>query len=252
MNLLEIRTNLVNKSGRFDLVVDTTDYVDNGANFYINEGQKYLDRKASVKGEVARNFSMIATGDCAVIFQNCRVIEEVWCADSEKRLQLRKVDMEKLRGSDYPSGVDAYVKPFGDATAGRPLYYAPANLRATPNQDREGFDIIDGYGGDYMDITLGNSYSYNGIVFFPPADKAYQIEIKGKFLSESLDSDAQVSMWSVEHPHILHMAAMRSMEIDNRNSEGRKDWTAAIDTELLGLEKDLVDEESLAYDVMEG
>ena len=33
MNLLQLRTQFINDSGRFDLVVDTTDYVDNGANY---------------------------------------------------------------------------------------------------------------------------------------------------------------------------------------------------------------------------
>ena len=33
MNLLEIRTKWIDTSGRYDLVEDVTDYVDNGANF---------------------------------------------------------------------------------------------------------------------------------------------------------------------------------------------------------------------------
>ncbi len=252
MNLLEIRTKLINQSGRWDLVVDTTDYADAGADFHINAGQKYLDRKAEHGKAKGRYFTMIASGAYAVTFQHCRVIQRVWCADTDSRLELRKVDMEKLRGTDYPSGINAFVKPFGDNDAGRPLYYAPANLRTAPDQDREGFDVIDGYGGAYMDVMLGSSYSYNGVVFLAPTDQAYQIEVEGKFLSAELSVDTHESAWSVENPDILIMAAMRSIEIMNRNSEGRKDWTAAIAEALFDIERDIVDEESLGYDVMEG
>jgi len=45
MNLLEIRTEFIKQSGRYDLVTDATSWADNGANFYINSGQDYLDVK---------------------------------------------------------------------------------------------------------------------------------------------------------------------------------------------------------------
>lgn len=45
MNLLEIRKNLVKISGRFDLVKDIELYEDDGANFYIQAGQRLLDDK---------------------------------------------------------------------------------------------------------------------------------------------------------------------------------------------------------------
>ena len=40
--------------------------------------------------------------------------------------------------------------------------------------------------------------------------------------------------------------------ITNRNSEGRNDWTTAIGEALYGIERDFIDEQSNAYDVMEG
>lgn len=251
MNLLEIRTQLVNESGRFDLVVDVTDYVDAGANFHITAGLKYLDRKVEWKNQKARNFQMVAANAYYVTFQHCRVIERVWCADTDSRLELLKVDMEDLRGTDYPSQINAFVKPFSATDTGRPLYYAPANLRTSPAQDRAGMDITEGY-GNYMDVMLGESSTYNGVVFMAPADKAYMIEVEGKFLSAELTADLHENAWSIEHPEILIMAAMRNIEIMNRNSEGRKDWTGAIGEALFDLEKDFVDEESNAYDVMEG
>jgi len=251
MNLLEIRQKLINNSGRFDLVIDTTDYKDAGADFHINAGQKYLDKKAEFKKQTARVFTTVAQGMHYISFQHCRVIEEVWCADSDSRLELIKATMNELRGTDYKYQENAYVKAFSDTTQARPYYYSPANLRTSPEQDREGFDIIEGY-GKYMDVMLSNASSYNGVVFMPPADKEYMIEVVGKFMSSELTDNLHESFWSIEEPDILVMAAMRSIEIFNRNSEGRKDWTTAIAEALFDLERDLVDEESLSYDVMEG
>ena len=48
------------------------------------------------------------------------------------------------------------------------------------------------------------------------------------------------------------MAANRQMEIDYRNTAGVKDWEAAIQSEILGLGKDLVEEHIADVDQMQG
>jgi hypothetical protein len=47
MNLLQIRTKFRSVSGRYDLVNDN--FSDNGANFFIEEGRKWLDSKVDKK-----------------------------------------------------------------------------------------------------------------------------------------------------------------------------------------------------------
>jgi len=49
MNLKEIRQEFAEKSGQLDLVNE--DGSDNGANFYLNAGQQYLDKLIEKKGE---------------------------------------------------------------------------------------------------------------------------------------------------------------------------------------------------------
>ena len=63
----------------------------------------------------------------------------------------------------------------------------------------------------------------------------------GYFNNAQLVNDTDENFWSVEHSWILVLAAMRSMEIAQRNREGVADWETAIRSEMLGLEYDLVD-----------
>jgi hypothetical protein len=78
MNLLELRTQFVKISGRYDLVVDTTDWVDNGADFYINAGQNFLDRLRDTPKAQNTIFTALDAGEWYVTFARCRSIREVW------------------------------------------------------------------------------------------------------------------------------------------------------------------------------
>ncbi|RLI52540.1 MAG: hypothetical protein DRP09_17690, partial [Candidatus Thorarchaeota archaeon] len=93
---------------------------------------------------------------------------------------------------------------------------------------------------------------YNGIIFWPPADKEYVIETWGLFYSPELEDDDHESYWSVTNPLVLIMAALREIEVFNRNTEGVKDWELAIRSEVSGIGKDLVEEDIAEHDQMEG
>ena len=251
MNLKEVRTKVIELSGRFDLVVDVTDYVDNGANFFIQQGQRWLDRKARTDKEYARHFQQAPVGKFAIMVEHCRVIKEVWIADDESRLELKKIDYRKLRGTDYPTGENAYVKPFSEMTQGDPLYYSPVNLRLAPEGQEQVAGLYGGFLG-YLDVLVGNDANVNGIIMLPPPDKEFMVEIVGKFYSNSLTNDVDISAWSEKYPDILIMSALRHMEIFNRNSEGVKDWTSSILDALIDIDMDVAEEESTETTQFEG
>jgi len=77
MNLLQIRTDFVKKNGRYDLVVDTTNYADNGANFYIQAGQRILDSILPNRKSIGRYTTDLASGQSSVIIKNTRFIDRV-------------------------------------------------------------------------------------------------------------------------------------------------------------------------------
>jgi len=241
VNLEEIRQAFIKRSGRYDLVVDADppeSGADNGANFYINSGQRFLDRKADVHKAYGRTFKYPRKGAIAVLFRDCRAIKEVWTANSESRTQLEKKSMPDLRVG--------YPKPPDEGDQGRPLYYSPAFLRAVPETDRMTIDEFEGI-IDYSDVMFDKHYAYNGVIFAPPSDGTYMVEVWGMFYC-----DTDESFWSVVHPSVLLMAAMRELEVVYRNTEGVKDWERSIIVELEGLGKDMVEEDIVEADQMKG
>lgn len=244
MNLLQIRTEFVRRSGRYDLVVDAVSFVDNGANFYINAGQRFLDRLETVPKSWGRYFKSVATGVNYITFPYCRAIKECWAMTSTERKQLGKVDIDDLR--------NYYNEPVASLTQGEPAYYAPAVIRVIPESDRLAPGEFAGLTG-YSDALMFTAhYAYNGVVFYPPPDGTYVIEVWGLFYSPELSTDLQTSFWSDVHPEILLMAAMHQLEIMYRNTEGANDWLAAINLEVAGLGKDFVEENISDVDQMEG
>lgn len=247
MDLGEIRAAFVKRSGRYDLVIagatPPEEGADSGADFYINSGQRFLDRLHNVHKSVGRVFKSVAAGRNYILFEDCRAIKEAWCMNSESRTQLDKHDMADIRL--------AYAKPVSLLDNGVPLYYAPAVLRTIPESDRM---IIDEFEGiiDYADVAFGMHYNYNGIIFMPPADGDYVIEVWGLFYSPELSAEDDKSFWSVVHPSVLLMAAMRELEVVYRNTEGVKDWENAINSELVPISKDIVEEDIADADQMKG
>jgi hypothetical protein len=242
MSLVAVREQLVKITGRYDLVVDSTDWADNGADFYINAGQKWLDRLETFKKSYSRVFEQVTASDWYVIFQSCRAIKEVWISDAEgNKWKLEKVDFDILRA--------AYSEDPANLDVGDPVYYAPIFLRRSP--ETGGTVTIDYFGAtEYTEAV--DHFEYNGLVFLPPAEGTYTVEIHGLFYQPTLSDDDDENYWTEVNPLVLVMAAARAIEVAYRNTEGTKDWEAAIKSELFGLGVDLVEEEVGEVSEMEG
>jgi hypothetical protein len=159
----------------------------------------------------------------------------------DARVKLEKIDYDTLR--------EEYGKPFGDVDTGTPLYYYPANLRIHP----EGVAMEDIPAKmKYIEQMMVAGHEYNGVILVPPPDQDLVLEIFGKFYSPELSVDADTSFWSEVHEFVLVMASMRQLEVFNRNTEGVRDWDAAIFSEVQGIDFDTVEEEISEIDQMEG
>lgn len=243
MNLLQVRMRFIQLSGRNDLVVNTTSYADNGADFYINAGQRFLDRKYRFPKDTGIYPKVLAIGSWSVVFPYCRAIKEVWAADDESRWQL-----EKKSWQDF---LAEYNEPFELLETGTTLYYTPALLRSIPESDRATSLTTSAVVG-YMPTMVGAHYAYNGILIGPPTDVQLHLEVHGLFYSPELSADTDLSYWSVVHPETLVRAALYELEIDYRNTQGANDWLGALETHTAGIDQDVVEEEISESDQMEG
>lgn len=230
MNLLQVRTKFRDMSGRFDLV--NSDYSDNGANFFINEGRKFLDRLDETQKSWAQIFRMLSVGQYTTTFPHCRAIKEVWAATATERWQLEKKRLQDL--------ITGYLTELPSArSSGSPLYFSPCITRYIP----ENASVIDleAFTG-FVEVPSGNAHGYNAILLSVPVSEQTMIDIRGLFYSMELVEDTDKNYWSEVHPMLLIMAAMRQVEIVNRNTQGVKDWEASIGTEIRQIGMDLVEE----------
>lgn len=240
MNLLQIRTKFREISGRFDLVNE--DFSDNGADFFINEGRKFLDRLDETQKSWGTCYRSLGVNQYYAIFPYCRAIKEVWVATTTARWQLEKRNLQDLVVG-YLSGNPA------TRSSGTPLYYSPCISRYIPeNVPSSEMEAVIGF----VENLSGSGHFYNAVLLNAPASEVMTVMINGLFYSHELVNNTDENYWSGAHPMLLIMSAMRQLEIVNRNTQGVNDWTSAIMTEVTQLGMDLVEELIAEVDQMEG
>lgn len=242
MNLLQLRQQFRTTSGRFDLVNEDGSNI--GANFYINAGQRHLDRLIEVQKSWGICYRFCNPNVYSIQFPYCRAIKEVWAATTTARWKLEKRDLQELISNYFnklPSGIDS----------GTPLYYSPTITRTVPETSKIPSSEFESFVG-YVDVISANHYAYNSVLISPPPNEKIAVEVKGLFYTGELTLDEDKSYWSEVHPDILIMAAMRHLEIVNRNTQGVNDWSNAILTEISGIGKDFIEEEIADINQIEG
>lgn len=242
MDLLHMRTKFRDLSGRYDLVND--DYSDNGADFFINEGRKFLDRLDETQKSWATRLCPLVSDVAYVTFPYCRSIKEVWVASpTNGRWQLEKKNLQDL--------MNGYLMTLpAEMNSGTPLYYSPCITRKYPTDTittppPNSFESLMGY------IEVANS-NYNAVLLNVPSSEDVTLIISGLFYSTELLLDEDTNYWSEVHPMLLYMSTMRQIEIVNRSTQGVNDWTNSILVEMKQLGMDLVEELISEVSQMEG
>ncbi len=235
-DLLFIRKKFVSLSGRYDLVSSvifpnnldnvSNNWTDRGANFFIQAGQRFLDREMDfhkMSGELT--FSLATTATSLNLSGNVRAIREVVVQDSvdDEQFNLIKKDVRWLR---WKFGGDAST--LGSTDVGEPKYYAPGLLRTAVSPNA---------------TTAVTTEVQRQLVIMPPADRTYTILAKVD-LEGNLEADTDITFFSHQFPEILVLAAMYQMEIFNRNTQGQRDHLEPLRAALRRLDDDVVKEES--------
>jgi hypothetical protein len=134
-------------------------------------------------------------------------------------------------------------------SSGTPLYYSPTITRHIPEDAIPG--DFEGFLG-FVEVPAEDVHNYNTILLNVPTDTKIMVEVKGLYYSFELSLDDDENYWSAQHPLLLYMSAMRSIEITNRNTQGVNDWNASIMLEMKQLGMDLVEELIAEVTQMEG
>ncbi|MGW8178304.1 MAG: hypothetical protein ACWGQW_06000, partial [bacterium] len=181
MDLLGVRTQFVKLSGRYDLA--SADYeTDAGADFFITAGLRFLDRRYQTHKSKASYFDEVASGDYYLTFTDCYAIHEVWCNSDTARWKLSKYPYEDIK--------QAYAGLVSASTGGPPLFYTPIWLRAADATDFESLGAFFNY------VKSDDDGSYNGILFAPKADEAFNIEVVGRFY-HTLAANTDKNYWTL-------------------------------------------------------
>lgn len=259
MNLLQIRQNFVKISGRYDLVVDTATWADNGADFMINAAVDWLDRKTLVSKSYASHLTYIDAGTLIVPIPFCRAIKEVWITTSEGRWQLEKKDLQWIM-AEY-----LYELP-NERSNGTPLYYAPTVTRYIPEDQKP--NVLTTAApttflttvapatevptlAEWLTTITVEDGRYNAVIMNVPVDEYALIDIRGLFYSIELEDNTDTNFWTEVHPMILVKAACRESYVLSGNSPMLKSTEEELIKECHELGMDLVDQVIAEIDQIE-
>jgi len=234
-----VKAKFIDITGRADLADPAAAF---DAGFFINEGQKFLDRLFNRGKTEARHFVNLTAGQILVPLQNVRSFKEVWLFDSETRVPLLVETAFALR--------EYYNEPVANLVSGPPEYYAPIVIRPYPKDlTSTGLNQV----WAVQDMKLTGHETYNAILLKPPVDVSlkYTLEIAGLFYTDALSADTDKSYWTETNELLLIFAAAYMMELTYRNMEGAKDWLMSIMTIAEGLDKDIVEEQITGISSME-
>ena len=239
MNLLEVRTQFVKITGRYDLVTDTSSWDDNGADFFLQAGQNMIEKLVGDLPESeGRLWKTITSGDYYVNFsQRCRMIFEVWANDDTDRVELERKSWQELK--------ELYPTLLADIDTGYPLYYCIAKLREIDATDKNATGV-------FFNSSLAISTNFRGIVIMPPVDASYDIEVYGKFLQPELSGDTMENFWTLTYPEILIRAAMYQMELSYRGRQAVGRLLESLILEITEIDKDAVEEATRNFNQIGG
>lgn len=246
MTYKDIRQKFVEISGRYDLINPDT-WEDNGADFYLNMGQRLLDRRMTSNKMIAEYPFALVAGTIIAKTPGLRSIKEVWIANAEGRAQLTYVPLNKLKAG--------YPKDSALLDNGVPLYYSPAVFRPFPD---ELISVTGLYNVEDLLLT-GTHYTYNGVIVMPPPSEDFTLIILGLFyspyLSATLTGTTWIqtkSYWTENEPQVLLEAALSRLATFAGNITSAKEHKEAMNEDLRDLDFDAVDETLVGDMEMEG
>ncbi len=272
-------------SGRYDLVTDTTDYADNGADFFIRSGQKLLESLIITPKSKAKALRLVVQGGYSINLSNCQSVHEVWARErtaltsgtmtTGDRYQIVAQSLLDFTTDGASASTVGIV--FIATSATLTLTSADSVVRVDYDADEKGHQLnpvnraaleaeliedrsLSNQGEPFyysLDVVRDtfvaeSDPTIRGIVLGPPADTYYTLTVFGIFRFGELNDDTDTNYWTDEWSLLLLYASLYMIESFYRNTAGMSDWMSAITTILFGIESDKVEEESHDINQMRG
>lgn len=223
MNLREIREQFILKSGRYDLIEE--DGRDNGANFFIQAGQRFIDKQGDFgTGQIASWIGSTKVGVEEYEVANCWSITSLYirkgdCWETIERVHSLACDKCRLTTDSYYAVVPMNSFPKLQGAKAKDVDI-PASM------------LSQSLGEKTVAFTTGMK-----IKIWPTPTQVQLLKAIGHFYSTPLLIDTDVSYWSEQYPETLLKAAMYELEVFYRNTEGANDWLEAVMIDLQRLEQ---------------
>jgi hypothetical protein len=257
VDLRTVRKNFIAASGRLDLV--KKDGSNNGADWFINAGQRLLDRMIELPQMQNSFVRVMPPGGYTVLVEDCRVVQEVW-VDIDgvmKRLTLLSHSDAMQKFPKIISARNTSLMPniqldAGTTYAGTPLYYCRYAASPSPRQQNLLFAGNTTNTAGMLGSQFGDLFNQTALMILPPVETQLAVKVVGIFYSVLLSDDGQITFWTMQAPDILVHAAMYQLEVFYRNMEGARGWMLAIQQALTGLDHDVVSEEQSQVNEIEG
>ncbi len=213
-NLLDARLRFRLDTGRADLVAEDGGDSITGADRFINDAQRWLDLHYYHLKPLTVYDATLSEDEDSITVTDCISIEEIWITDPDKgKTRVIKMPYREMHRL-YPEAVE-------EIEASRPIYFTADSIQDKPN----------------------TTPTQNTILFRPPADVDYTVEIHGRFYETKLVNAADYSWWTANHVALLVLVACYHLEKHYRNTQGQRDVMFAITEYVHGLGKHRVEEE---------
>lgn len=279
MNLYEIRQQFKIASARYDLV--NTDGTNNGADYYINCGQRFLDSQIDTNQTEATHNVALAANQFSVALQYARAIKSVYLyLPPATTISSGGTKLDYIAPSEFfrnfpgiqATPFDSIAPPIYDvgSTSGSldidPWDYYRRNHQgqytiksvrvspplAQPPLSANTYSLPSTIALGGAGLMMGEIGSYQAVWFAPVATASSVLQIVGDFFSPILTNEYDTTYWTELYPNVLVSAARMILEDTYRNTEGVKDLLAGIKLILKGIDADRVVQETAAGDGMDG
>lgn len=215
MNLGEYRRYIVNQHGLVDLVVDTVNYVDAGANLLINNAVRFIEE-----------FDVVPV---SVYVKPATVGMDSLALPPVKRVDRVIVRYSLLETDDlvYTPDILAWRDT---ALTGAPYVYGFTRpLLTQPDQTNTGHTDTGQWHGEviYTDAVLFDERSQL-MLFDRKFETAGTIRIEGQFYSKRLTSDADKTIW-FDRVDIMDQAILYLRDAGLRNRDGAQTGLVILD-----------------------